>query len=73
MPAFWFRQKADLPDNLASLAKILVLVPSLAQDTGYGFIALGVLIGAIGAYITYRRGWLWSECEEEELLSENGN
>lgn len=70
MPAFWFKQSAELTQDLSNLAKLLIIAPSFLQYTGFGFISLGVLIGMIGAYITYRRGWTWRESEEEQLLDE---
>lgn len=73
MPAFWFRQTAQLTEDLSNLAKLLLVAPSLLQYTGFGFIGLSILIGMIGAYVTYRRGWMWTESEEEQLLSQRSN
>lgn len=72
MPAFWFRQKANLTQDFANLVKLLLIMPSLIQYTGIGFICLGILIGLIGVYVTYRNGWT-ARSEEEQLLSETQN
>lgn len=73
MPIFWFRQIAELSEDLSNLGKILLVVPFVIQYTGFGLIGLGMLIGMIGAYVTYRKGWTWTESEEEQLLDGTSN
>ncbi|CAH1983914.1 unnamed protein product [Acanthoscelides obtectus] len=69
LPAFWFSQTAEMTGDLIGLAKVLLVMPSAGQYTGYGMVAIGLLISLIGCTITYRRGW--KESEEETLLTQN--
>ncbi|KAJ8922773.1 hypothetical protein NQ315_007808 [Exocentrus adspersus] len=67
MPSFWFKQTADLSEDLAAQAKVLLVAPVVGTNTGYGFIGIGALLIVVGVFITYRRGW--KQSEEEELLN----
>lgn len=69
MPIFWFSQTAELTNDLADTVKMVLILPSAGQYTGYGLLGLGLLLGAIGIFITYRLGW--QDSEEEHLLNQN--
>ncbi|KAJ8971442.1 hypothetical protein NQ314_000698 [Rhamnusium bicolor] len=68
MPAFWFKQTAEMTKDLANQATLLLVMPSAGTYTGYGFIGIGTLLIIIGCFITYRKGW--KKSEEEELLNQ---
>ncbi|XP_044750062.1 protein croquemort-like isoform X2 [Coccinella septempunctata] len=69
MPVLWFRQEAAITENLADLAKTLILLPSIGTYTAYGVIGLGCLLLLIGSFITVRQGWRGTE--DEEPLTQN--
>lgn len=54
MPCFWFAQKAQLTEDLSSLAKLLLIGGSIGTNTGYGLIGLGALFLIIFGVVTCR-------------------
>lgn len=48
----WVKQSATLTETYATLAKILLAVPSAGTYTGYGVLSLGVLLLVIVVLIT---------------------
>lgn len=69
MPVLWFYQHADITENLADLAKTLIILPNIGLYTSYGIIALGCLLLIVGSFITVRHGWKGTE--DEEPLTQN--
>lgn len=67
MPMFWFRQSAELTPELASQAKIAVMLPDIGVWAAYGFAGIGALLFLFGIYSAIYR-WR-STAEDEELLS----
>lgn len=67
MPMFWFRQVAELTPELASQAKIAVMLPDIGVWVAYGFAGIGGVLALLGVYCAVYR-WRTSE-EDEELLS----
>ncbi|KAL1509743.1 hypothetical protein ABEB36_004434 [Hypothenemus hampei] len=67
IPCFWFAQRAEMTEDLASEAKTLLTVRQAVPITGYGLIGLGGLLLIIFGVITYRTGW--KSMEEESLIS----
>lgn len=70
MPAFWFKQYAELTEDLASMAKTILIVPNASTYTGYGLLGLGLLILSIAGYLTARKAWV-SESEDTQILTQN--
>jgi scavenger receptor class B protein 1 len=62
-PILWFKQRAELTEELASQAKIAIMLPSLGTYVAYGLLGLGVLI-AISAMACY--ALVWRRIEEDE-------
>ncbi|CAG9819613.1 unnamed protein product [Phaedon cochleariae] len=69
MPAFWFEQSAELDEALTSEVKLLLVLPSAGQYTGYGMITIGGLLAVVASLVTWRQGW--KSTEEEHLLNQN--
>ncbi|XP_045478674.1 protein croquemort-like isoform X2 [Harmonia axyridis] len=57
MPVLWFHQDAAITENLAGLAKTLIILPNIGMYTAYGVIGLGFLLCVIGSFITARNNW----------------
>ncbi|XP_049825734.1 protein croquemort isoform X2 [Aethina tumida] len=68
-PMLWFKQTAELTEDLSSLAKLMLVMPNVGTYTGYGFIGLGTLLLTLGVVITFRRGWKDSS-DDERLLNQ---
>lgn len=66
MPCFWFVQKAELSDDLARLAKLMLMGSNLGTYTGYGFIGIGALLLLIYIIILKRT---WYDSDREKLIS----
>ncbi|KAK9870107.1 hypothetical protein WA026_006202 [Henosepilachna vigintioctopunctata] len=69
MPVLWFKQYAAITENLADLAKTLVILPAIGNYTGFGFIGIGGLLLFIGSFITVRN--VWRGTEDEEPLTQD--
>jgi scavenger receptor class B, member 1 len=67
MPMFWFRQVAELTEDLAGQAKIAVMLPDIGVWFAYALAGLGGLLVLLGVYcFAYR----WRQvAEDEEILS----
>lgn len=65
----WFKESAELTEDLSSLAKLMLVMPNVGTYTGYGFIGLGTLLLTLGVVITFRRGWKDSS-DDERLLNQ---
>ncbi|KAF7270551.1 hypothetical protein GWI33_016506 [Rhynchophorus ferrugineus] len=66
MPCFWFVQKAELSDDLARLAKLMLMGGNLGTYTGYGFIGIGALLLLIYLIILKRS---WRDSDQEKLIT----
>lgn len=64
----WFRQSAMLTEDYASMAKMLLVLPSVGTYTGYGMLGFGVLLLGIVAFITLHSGW--KKQEGQRLLTQ---
>lgn len=67
MPMFWFRQVAELTPELASEARIAVMIPDIGIWIAYGFAGIGVVLFLLGVYCSVYR-WRRSS-DDEELLT----
>lgn len=64
----WFKQYAVLSEDLAKQAKMLLILPSIGQYTGYTIVALGSILLLVFGFFTwksFRKGR-----EEETLLNQ---
>lgn len=68
VPMLWFRQSAMLTEEYASMAKMLLVLPSVGTYTGYGLLGFGILLLAIVGFITLHRGW--KNQEGQRLLTQ---
>lgn len=57
IPMLWFRQTAMLTESYASMAKILLVLPSVGVYTGYGLLSVGILLFGIAVFVTLHSGW----------------
>lgn len=71
MPCFWFAQKAELTQDLSSLAKLLLIGGSIGTNSGYGLIGLGALFLIIFGVVTYRTVWKSNDDQAHLIQSEN--
>lgn len=67
MPMFWFRQAAELPEDLAAQAKIAVLLPAVGVWFAYGLAGIGGLLIILSIYCFGFR-WRQSNDDDEQLL-----
>ncbi|KAG5674505.1 hypothetical protein PVAND_004467 [Polypedilum vanderplanki] len=59
-PVLWFRQKAELTEELANQAKVATNLPSIGSWIAYGLFGLGILI-AISSVLCYIFNWKRTE------------
>jgi hypothetical protein len=57
VPILWFTQSAELTDDLADLAKLLLSLPAIGMATFFGLAGIGALLIVSGIVITLRNGW----------------
>lgn len=57
IPMLWFRQTAELTQELANEAKVVVLITTVVQYTSFGVIGIGSLILCIALYLTLTGRW----------------
>ncbi|CAO1313413.1 unnamed protein product [Diamesa serratosioi] len=65
MPMFWFRQTAELTEELAGQAKWALLLPDIGMYTAYGFAGIGVVIVALSIFLIFFK---WRRTEDTENL-----
>lgn len=68
MPMLWFRQTASLTPDYAQQVKVLLILPNVFEYTGYGTLAIGILLLLVTLFITYHNGWRGKE--GQRLLSQ---
>jgi hypothetical protein len=57
VPILWFTQSAELTEDLADLAKLLVKLPTIGLTTFFGLAGIGALLLVSGLMVTLRNGW----------------
>lgn len=68
MPMFWFRQLAELNEDLASQAKIAVILPDIGVWVAYGLFGVGGVLVLLGVYCFAFR-WRTATSDDEPILS----
>lgn len=63
IPMFWLRQSASLSEELASQAKLAVMLPDIGSWIAYGFIGISVILFSVLIYCCVFR---WRRLEEDE-------
>lgn len=69
VPMLWFENTAELSEDLANEGKLLLVMPSVGQNTGYGLIGIGCLLLVTFSVLTYRKGWRGTD--SEQLISQD--
>lgn len=73
MPMFWFRQVADLSDDLARAAWWAVKLPYLGLWMAYGLAGLAAIFIIVGAYLSFAKKWTCGgrgdHDDDDELLN----
>jgi hypothetical protein len=64
----WFRQLADLTEDLANESKVALILPELGVYTAYTLGGIGVLLLCFGAYLTIYNRWSRSTSQENLLI-----
>lgn len=65
MPMMWFRQSAELPEDLASQAKIAIMLPNIGLWVAYGLASVGGVLLLLGIYCAV---FSWRKRDEDEEL-----
>jgi scavenger receptor class B, member 1 len=68
VPMLWFRQRAELSEELAKSARIATILPNLGAWTAYGFTSVGVLLLGLLSYCWFFRWRVVTNDDDEELL-----
>lgn len=68
MPMFWFRQVAELTPDLASQARLALMLPDIGMWIAYFFAALGGLLVLIGVYCFACQWGKSPTTDDDELL-----
>lgn len=68
MPCLWFKQYADISEDLATMAKTIIILPNLGKFTGYGIMGIGSLIFLIGLCVVFMKG---RGTDDEQVLTHN--
>lgn len=72
MPMFWFRQRADITEDLARSAYWATKAANIGLYMAYGIAAIAVLVMAVGAYLTLTRKWQRTHHDDDdELLTDS--
>lgn len=69
IPVLWFNQHAIISEDLANQAKLLIMLPTVGEGVGYGFIGIACILVLVGAFLVVRQRMKGSE--EEQLLNVN--
>lgn len=71
MPMFWFRQAVDISEDLASQAKLAVLLPDIGVWIAYGIAGLAAIVFCVGVFLSVTKKWGNSEehDDDNELLT----
>lgn len=69
LPMLWFKQTAELSKTLSDQAKILLVLPSVGNYTGYGVVTIGVVLVFMAIYLTFKNAWQVTG-DEERLISQ---
>lgn len=69
LPMFWFRQAAELTPELASQAKIAVMLPDIGVWIAYGLAGVGGLFLILGVYCFVFRWRRVSTDADDQLLN----
>lgn len=67
VPILWFKQRAELTEDLAGQAKLAVNLPSIGVWIAYGLLSLGVLL-AISIVVCFVTRWKTISEEEQPIL-----
>ncbi|KAJ3658031.1 hypothetical protein Zmor_009797 [Zophobas morio] len=57
IPVVWFKEEAEMSDDLGYLISLLLRAPTIGQDTGFGVLALGCILFGIFGFIVYNKIW----------------
>lgn len=63
VPMLWFRESVMITPELANEAKLVLILPNIFIYTGSGLIGLSLLLFAVFAFVTFKKGWKGSEGE----------
>lgn len=68
MPMFWFRQTADITEDLARSAYWASNASDIGTYVAYGIAAIGALVMMVGTYLTLARKWQRTHHDDDDEL-----
>lgn len=68
MPMFWFRQTADITEDLARSAYWASKASDIGTYVAYGIAAIAALVMMVGTYLTLTRKWQRTHHDDDDEL-----
>lgn len=68
MPMFWFRQSADITEELAKSARWAVAAEDIGLYVAWSIAGLAVLVMLIGGYLSYTQKWARTHHDDDDEL-----
>lgn len=68
IPMFWFRQTATLSDELASQARLAVMLPDLGTYLAYALVGISFILFGVFTYCCMTK---WRREEDQQILVDN--
>uniref|UniRef100_A0A1B0D2U3 Protein croquemort n=1 Tax=Phlebotomus papatasi TaxID=29031 RepID=A0A1B0D2U3_PHLPP len=66
IPMLWFRQTANLTEDLAKTAWWAINLPDFGLWIAFGIVGLGAVIVIVGIVLTITKKWTWSNRDDDE-------
>lgn len=68
MPMFWFRQSADITEELARSAWWAGKAPDIGTYTCYAIAGLAIVVMLIGTYLSLAKKWTRTRHDDDDEL-----
>lgn len=68
MPMFWFRQAADITEDLAKSAYWASNAPDIGSYVAYAIAGMAVIVMLIGMYLSVTKKWTRTHHDDDDEL-----